>query len=121
MPSLLERFPPIVGTGCAGARELHLRSIARHHDGRGDSEPAGRERDRLSVVARRKRDHGALSFLELQQPVEGAADLETAGMLETFGLEQHADTGTPVDLVRLEHGSIDDPPAHALRGGENVG
>ena len=46
-----------LGAVAAGRRDLRRGRVERHHDGRRDAQPAGRERDRLRVVARRVRQH----------------------------------------------------------------
>jgi len=87
----------------ARALDFDLRRVRRHHDRRGHLEPARSERDRLSVIARRERDDAGRALLgaELEQPIQRAADLEAARVLEALGFEQDARS------ARARHLSID--------------
>ncbi len=87
-------------------------------------EPVGRERNGLRMVTGRERhDTGAALFLrELQQSIQRTANLEAAGMLQTFGLQEHAqpdarDSGSSDSST----GRLDDPPAQARRSGGDIG
>jgi hypothetical protein len=82
-----------------------------------------RQRDGLRVVARGECHDAAapLRVAELQQTIQCAADFEAAGMLQTFGLQQHAHAGESVQRFGLEHGCLDEPAAHTSGGGDDIG
>ena len=70
-------------TVTAGRVEINLRRILRHYYDGIDAEPAGRKRDRLSVIAAADGDHAAATLFvrHREQLVERTADLERAGEL----------------------------------------
>ena len=76
--------------------------VGRHHDDGWDIQELARERDRLRVVAGRKREDAAAPLVsgEARQRVVGAAELEGAGALQVFALEEHAGAGSLVDAAR---------------------
>jgi hypothetical protein len=86
---------------------IFTRRRVRRHDDRGrNAEQAGRRGDSLGVVARGEGDHPcrALRVVELRQPVVGAAELEGAGVLQRFELEQDAAAGARVERGAVEQG-----------------
>jgi hypothetical protein len=79
----------------AGGFHLHNRCVLRHDDDGTHAEQLGRQRNRLRVVARRKRDDARLALLrrELRQRVVRTAKLERTHALEALGLEEQLGAG----------------------------
>ena len=107
----------VVGGGGIGRREVDGRAVAArrldlerahalpHLDEAVDALLGGRPRDGLRVVPRRPRDDAALPLLrrERREPVERAARLERARLLEQLRLERDAEG------ARAEGGRAVDP------------
>src|SRR5690606_33096324 len=93
-----------VGAVRAARLDLRARGVRRHHDRAGDALAARAVRERLRVVARGDGDEAAGTLLggEAAQPVEDAADLERAGLLETLGLDGHAHARALGERTRAE-------------------
>ena len=72
-----------------GARALGRRDGGRHDDGRRHAEELRRERDRLRVIARRRRDDAARARLgiQLREKIVRAAELERAAALQHLRLD----------------------------------
>jgi len=97
---------------------LDLGRVPGHNDGRPDTEPLGGERDTLPVISRRKSDDASAAFrvTELQKAVERAANLESAAVLQRFGLDENPGAGALIQDVGFEHRCCDQPiPKPATR------
>ena len=100
----------------------------RHHDEGADTEPLGRKRDALRVVARAGRDHaaGALRVGQVGNAVVRAAQLEAEDRLQVLALEKdgpsqasreswrHIQRRLAADVV---HAAREDQPQHLFDGG----
>ena len=115
--ALAERLARLAGTivehdlrpVAARARDLHRRRIPRHDDDRRYADELGGCRNRLRMVAGGVRHHapGIRIRIELQQPVAGAPELERAGALQRFRLEQQAPADLLVEGVGVQQRRLD--------------
>ncbi len=79
------------GTPRAHAFDLDLRRGARHDDGRFDPQLTRRQRQALSMIARRCRHYAPCGLLrgQLRELVVRTTNLEREHRLQIFALEQH--------------------------------
>ncbi len=107
------------------ARGGHLGGgcVLGHDDHRGHVEQAGRERDRLGMVAGGEGQHAALALggVQLHQGVVGAAELEGPHALEVLALEEELGAQGLVGGARAQHGgAVGDARQAPGRGGDVV-
>src|SRR5439155_797216 len=78
--------------------------------------------DALSVITGRERHDAAAPLVGAQreQLVESAADLERAGALEVFALEEDTEAAGVVPRLRRDHGCARDAIEQSPGGGVNV-
>jgi len=111
------------GAAVAARRgDLRGRRILRHHDRRRNPEHARGQRDRLRMIARRKRNDAAAALfrIETRQRVECAAELERTHALQVLALEEHLRAERVVDRARRHHGRAVRVAGDSRRRGGNV-
>ncbi len=104
---------PVIGEDLgpvrAGGGQLEGRCVRGHHHQRRHAEMPRDGCDRLAVIARRETGDAARADTLAQRGdnVHRATELERAGALEVFGLQQH-----PPPRQRIQHGRADQGRAH---------
>ncbi len=106
----------------AGARHLHVRRVAGHHDNRRDAQLPGVVSHRLGVVAGGHGDHPASARLRAQgfQLDQGPAVLERAGKLQVLQLQADLGPGLLRQQAGPHTGGAHHPPAQQLGGVSDV-
>src|SRR6185369_17422065 len=89
--------------------DLHERRVARHHDGRGNSQALRVIGHALRVIARGAGDDAALALpgRERRELVERAAFLERCRELVVLELEVHLGPGDLRERARMQEGRLD--------------
>ena len=101
-----------------GAVDFELRRVGGHDDRRGDAQAARGDRHALRVIARRKRHHTPrpFVFIEQQQAVGRAPQLECAAGLEAFAFQPHP----PPAQRRFDKRCAKNLPCNPRRSGLNI-
>ena len=98
-----------------GRFQLHLWSVARHHNRGCNPETTSRPGDALRMVARGNGDHAARLFrvIKVRKPPPAPADLERADGLQAFRFHMAAN---PADFDRQQRGRRQDSGDRARCG-----
>src|SRR5215471_3899212 len=94
------------GTIALGRHHFDQRSLLRHHNGGGGRKGLGGNRDGLSMIAHRSRNHPVPAFLltELGNLVGRSTHLEGSCSLQILSLEIYSGPCHSAERARMEHG-----------------